>query len=78
MKWVLALLVLALVVFHQDNWFWEDKRLVFGFLPVGLAYHIGISFAAALLMAALVKFAWPADLEKMADAPKPESGEGHS
>ena len=76
MKWVLALLVLALIVLHQDFWLWEDKRLVFGFLPMGLAYHMLSSCAAAALMAALVKFAWPADLERLAETPSQASNQG--
>ena len=49
---------------HQDIWFWRTARpLVFGFMPVGLFYHAAFSVAAALLMALLVQFAWPAHLE---------------
>ncbi len=33
----LGILVLGLL--HQDFWFWDDPTLIFGFLPVGLAYH---------------------------------------
>ena len=63
MKWLLALLVVIVALLHQDFWFWKDKTLVFGFLPIGLAYHIGYSFLAALTMWMLVRFAWPAHLE---------------
>jgi hypothetical protein len=28
---------------HQDSWNWKDKTLVFGFLPIGLAYHAGFT-----------------------------------
>jgi hypothetical protein len=59
----LALGVLVVLRLHQDIWFWTDKRLVFGFLPIGLAYHIGYSLLAALTMAVLVRFAWPKELE---------------
>lgn len=62
-KWLLVLLVLGMVVLHQDFWQWTDKRLVFGFLPVGLAYHAAYSIAAAILMALVVHFAWPHRLE---------------
>jgi hypothetical protein len=31
---------------------------------VGLAYHVAYSIVAALMMAVLVKFVWPAHLEK--------------
>lgn len=62
MKTVIWILVLLLIVLHHDVWFWNDDRLVFGFLPIGMAYHIGISLAAALLWALAVTFAWPDDV----------------
>jgi hypothetical protein len=68
-----ALLILATVavyVLHQDIWFWRTARpLVFGFLPVGLAYHAFFSCLAALLMWLLVTQAWPTELEKLAEHP---------
>jgi hypothetical protein len=60
----LSLAVLALFALHQDVWFWRTARpLLFGFLPVGLTYHALFSIAAAVLMAVLVRFAWPHRLE---------------
>ena len=41
---------------------------MFGFLPVGLFYHGVYSLAAAGLMWALVRFAWPAHLEAEAES----------
>ncbi len=64
-KLLLTLLVLAAFFLHQDFWNWKNGGLVCGFLPVGLAYHAAYAIAAACLMAVLVKFAWPADLEQM-------------
>jgi hypothetical protein len=75
--WLLALCVFVLYVLHQDVWFWRTARpLVFGFLPVGLAYHAGFSIAAALLMRLLVVKAWPSHLEPEADRDRagPEPG----
>jgi len=60
---LLTLSVLLLYVLHQDLWFWRDARLVFGFLPIGLFYHALYCVACAGLMWALVKFAWPRELE---------------
>ena len=61
---LLTLAVVALYALHQDIWFWRTARpLVFGFMPIGLFYHACFSVAAALLLAALVKWAWPAHLE---------------
>ena len=58
-------MVVMLYALHQDFWFWRSARpLVFGFLPVGLAYHAGFTLAAAALMALLVRVAWPSQLER--------------
>src|ERR1051325_5115981 len=64
MKWLLTLMVLIVYVLHQDFWLWGDRTLVLGFLPVGLAYHAFYSILAAIMMAVLVRFAWPAHLEE--------------
>ena len=61
---LLTLLVIVVYVLHQDFWNWKKAEpLVFGFLPIGLAYHAGYSILAAITMALLVKFAWPKHLE---------------
>ena len=64
LKWLLTLLVIIVYLLHQDFWLWSDRSLVLGFLPVGLAYHAGYSLLAAGMMALLVRFAWPAQLER--------------
>ena len=62
---LLGLAVLALYALHQDEWFGDVARpLVFGFLPVGLAYHVGLCVAIAGLMWVLVRYAWPVELER--------------
>lgn len=61
----LAFAIVVLYVLHQDIWFWRAARpLVFGFLPVGLAYHGAYCAAAALLMWILTTVAWPDHLEE--------------
>jgi hypothetical protein len=66
---LLLLVVAVLYLLHQDVWFWRDARpLVFGFLPVGLAYHALYCIAVSALMWTLTRVAWPAHLE---DAPSP-------
>lgn len=67
------IIFVVLLVLHQDFWNWADTSLVFGFLPVGLAYHALFSVAAALLWAAAVKFAWPRDIEAWADETEEQS-----
>ena len=61
---LLAAAIAALYVLHQDFWFWRTATpLVFGFLPVGLAYHGAYCLAASALMWALTRLAWPSHLE---------------
>jgi hypothetical protein len=67
MRWALVAVVIGVALLHQDPWFfpglWRSRSLVFGFLPAGLAYHIGYSILASVTMWLLVRFAWPAHLE---------------
>ncbi|HET7294011.1 MAG TPA: DUF3311 domain-containing protein [Vicinamibacteria bacterium] len=71
---LLILAVVAVYALHQDLWFWRTARpLVFGFLPIGLAYHAGFSVLAALLMWLLVSRAWPDHLER---ADRKDAGDG--
>ncbi len=78
---LLTLMVAAVYVVHQDFWNWKKADpLVFGFLPIGLAYHAGYSILAAIMMAVLVKFAWPKHLEDVQpedDDRKGGAGGGH-
>ncbi len=63
----LATAIAVLYALHQDVWFWRTARpLLFGFLPVGLAYHGAYCVAAALLMWTLTSVAWPHHLEAAA------------
>ncbi len=63
---LLTLLALSVFVLHQDFWNWQSyKPLIFGFLPIGLAYHAAFSILCAIMMALFVKFAWPGELEEI-------------
>ncbi|MDQ3487869.1 MAG: DUF3311 domain-containing protein [Acidobacteriota bacterium] len=65
---LLAAVVAVLYLLHQDFWFWREARpLVFGFLPIGLAYHAAYCVAVALLMWTLTRVAWPEHLESAAE-----------
>ena len=60
-------IVAALYVLHQDVWFWREARpLVFGFLPIGLAYHAAYTIACSALLWLLVRWYWPEHLEDRA------------
>ncbi|MEK6231046.1 MAG: DUF3311 domain-containing protein [Luteolibacter sp.] len=58
---------IVLAILHQDVWNWDNADLVFGFMPIGLAYHAGYSIVAATFWAIVMKFAWPTRLEEWAD-----------
>ncbi len=73
-KLLLSLMVLAVFLLHQDFWNWNrTEPLMFGFLPFGLAYHAAYAVLAAIMMALLVKFAWPADLDRIESKPDDEN-----
>ncbi len=67
MRYLVGILLLLLLVLHQDNWFWEDDTLVFGFIPIGLFYHACISVAASVTWFLATKFAWPRGLSDDAE-----------
>jgi hypothetical protein len=61
MKIFAWILVLALLIAHQDYWNWDsDLRMFYG-LPIGLVYHIGLSIAAAVVWWIVCLEAWPKD-----------------
>lgn len=70
----LIILIVILLVLHQDNWFWNDEALVFGFIPIGLFYHACISIAASVVWFYAVKKCWPRDVESLAQADSSEGG----
>jgi uncharacterized protein DUF3311 len=70
---LLVIAVIVVYVLHQDFWNWRTAYpLVFGFVPIGLFYQGCYSIVAALLMWLLVKFAWPAHLEREIEQQKPK------
>ena len=73
---IVTAIVLVLLVLHQDNWFWTDGTLVFGFLPIGLFWHACISLAAAVTWYLATKIAWPLDEAAAADAQDEARAEG--
>jgi hypothetical protein len=74
--WLLTALVAAIYVLHQDFWNWKAAHpLIFGFLPIGLAYQAGYSILAAAMMAVLVRTVWPKHLEEVAPDPQAPKGD---
>ena len=81
MKLVIWILVAALIIAHHDFWNWEDDQILFGFMPIGLVYHVGISIAAALVWAFACTFAWPKSVDEFDELPdqtqlQPDSADG--
>ncbi len=63
-KVLLTLMVIGVYVLHQDYWNWNVyEPLVFGFLPIGLAYHGGYAILCSVMLGVLVATAWPKHLE---------------
>lgn len=62
MAYVVWGLVALLAIVHQDFWFWGNQTLVFGFMPITLLYHAGISLAAGITWFLATKYAWPDEL----------------
>ena len=75
-RWGLYFALFVLFLLHNDLWFWDDPRLIFG-LPIGLLYHILFCVAASALMLGLVHLAWPANID-VGEASDVEHGEGES
>ena len=60
MKKLVYGMIVLLAIVHQDFWWWDDSEtLVFDFIPIGLAYHAGVSLSAVALWALAVKYCWP-------------------
>ena len=68
MFFIVWAMVAALIILHQDNWLWNNSTLVFGFLPITLLYHMGISVAATVTWFLATRYAWPVKSECEAGA----------
>ncbi len=69
-------LVIALGILHYDFWWWDDRTILFGFLPVGLAFHAAFSLACGATWWLAVKYAWPDHVEAWAERGSEGGGEG--
>lgn len=69
MKAFVYILVVVLLIGHNDYWNWHRAEpLVFGFIPVGLAYHASISLAAGLVWFMATRFCWPPEVDEIEEA----------
>ena len=75
MKQIIWLLVAILIIVHQDFWNWNESGFYFGFMPVGLAYHVGISIAAAFVWLLACVFAWPKGIDEFENEPVSKGGD---
>ena len=75
MKQIIWLLVATLIILHQDFWYWKDDTLFFGFMPIGLFYHVCLSIAAAVVWCLACLFAWPAGVDEFDNEPAGKGGE---
>ena len=64
MKRLVLALVVLLILLHHDFWWWDSiDPLVFGFMPIGLAYHVLLSILTAGVYLLAMHYWWPADVE---------------
>lgn len=81
-RWAIAVAALVLAVAHQDWWLWEDRTLVFGFIPSGLLYHGCYAVVAAGFWWLAMRIAWPGTVmdgaEPESDTDQDASGSGGS
>jgi hypothetical protein len=80
-KYVVIGLIVLLAILHHDAWWWDAKEpLVFGFMPIGLAWHAFISLASGLVGLLAVTTCWPDHLddEAASDNAEPARSEGEA
>lgn len=65
---LLATYFVLLFALHQDFWWRADASLVFGIVPVSLAYHAVWTLLVAVGWGLVATFAWPTNLD---DTPAP-------
>ncbi|HMP79773.1 MAG TPA: hypothetical protein PKD54_10005 [Pirellulaceae bacterium] len=65
MKWWAWLVIVVLLIAHQDYWLWHSPQLVAGFIPAGFAWHMGISIAACVAWWAIATWSWPAEYDRL-------------
>ena len=64
---VFLVVFVFLAILHQDFWNWDNASLVFGFMPMGLAYHALYTLVATAFWVVVIMVAWPTKLEEWAE-----------
>jgi len=72
MRWIVWTAAIVLGILHQDFWNWDNRTLVFGFIPIGLAYHALFSILAGGVWLLAVRYAWPTEIESWASSEQAE------
>lgn len=65
MKYLAVLLIVGLLVAHQDYWQWNRSELVFGVLPHTIAWHSGLCVATSLVWIWITSTCWPREIDKL-------------
>ena len=71
---LVLLAVVLLGLLHQDFWLWSDASRLLGFIPSGLAYHVGFSIVTAGLWIVVVRTAWPSEARPDNNGPSDAQG----
>ncbi len=75
LKWLVIGLIVLLTLLHQDFWFWDTyEPLIFGFIPIGLAYHAMISLLAGFFWFLAIKYCWPEGVDDVEEELTSEEG----
>jgi hypothetical protein len=59
MKTAVWVFVVMLLVLHQDDWLWDNPKLIGDWAPITLVYHAGISAASAIVWYLATLYCWP-------------------
>ena len=77
MRILVIVLILLLAIIHHDWWWWDAKEpRGLGVMPIGLAWHAGISLAAGLVGLVAVKCCWPDHLDEEEETGKAAADAG--
>lgn len=56
---VVCVCAVLMIVLQQDFWLRDNPGLIAGIIPVGLAWHAGISLGSVCVWYLIVSWCWP-------------------